>query len=459
MPDNDDPFGFQGDDTGSRTVVKPMPGGMPGRTQKPLGQRPREAGDESPAFSPHAPWPLSAGGGLNAIERAASALILLLSKLSVSTEHSNPEALRERVIQEVKVFENNARMAGVTPENLYVARYVLCTAIDEAILNTPWGARSNWDMQSLLITFHKEAQGGVRFFQLLKQMSEDPRGNLDLLEVMYICLALGFKGKYRHANEGPGKLEGIKERLYREIRQQRGEIEHALAPHWQGLTQSYSPLMTYVPMWVVAAGLATLLLLLYAVFSFQLSDKSAPAYDAIASIDVAKLPQRVRVSRAPRPLPAPQPAQPVRTLADILAADISAGLLAVDEDAYRSKVVVRGDGLFRSGSTKVNPDYVDLMKRVAAALDEFPGKVLVIGHTDNIPIRTLKFPSNWHLSRARAAAVLSILAAESGQPERFEAEGRGDKEPLAPNDTKANRALNRRVEVTLLRHSQQAPPS
>ena len=457
MPDKDDPFGFQDDDTGSRTVVKPMPGGMPGLTQKPGNVRSQDAGDRSAAFSPKVPWPLSTGGGLNPIERAASSLIVLLSKLVVSTEHSNPEALRERVIQEIKTFENNARMAGVSPENLYVARYVLCTAIDEAVLNTPWGARSNWDMQSLLISFHKEAQGGVRFFQLLKQMSEDPRGNLDLLELMYICLALGFKGKYRHANDGSSKLEGIKEQLFREIRQQRGEYERILSPHWQGLTQNYSPLMTYVPMWVIAAGLATLLLLVYAGFSFKLSDDSGPAYDEIASIDVAKIPQRT-VS-APRRLPVSAPSRPAKTLASFLADDISADLITVDEDAYRSKVVVRGDGLFRSGSTKVKPDYVDLLKRIASALDEFSGKVLVTGHTDNIPIRTLKFPSNWHLSRARADAVLNILTTVADDQSRFEAEGRGDKEPVAPNDTKANRALNRRVEVTLLRHAEQAPTS
>ena len=126
-----------------------------------------------------------------------------------------------------------------------------------------------------------------------------------------------------------------------------------------------------------------------------------------------------------------------------------------EEDAYRSKIVVRGDGLFRSGGSVVKAGDIDLLKRIASALDEFPGKVLVTGHTDSDPIRTLKFPSNWHLSVARAKSVLGVLAADSSDSSRFEAEGRGDKEPLATNKTKAGKALNRRVEVTVLRHAEQ----
>ena len=261
MPDPDDPFGFDDGDSGGRTVVKPMPGGMPGQFKRPLvggEELPPTAAQPTPDYGEHVPWPLTGGGGLNPIERAASSLIALLSKLGGSAGHPDPAGLRERVIEQVRVFENNARMTGVSPEDLYVARYVLCTAIDEAVLNTPWGAASNWDMQSLLVTFHKEAKGGVRFFQLLSQLSQDPRRNLHLLELMYILLALGFQGKYRHADNGRQQLEGLREQLYRDIRQQRGDYERALSPHWQGEQRDYRPLTHHVPWWVILAGFAAL---------------------------------------------------------------------------------------------------------------------------------------------------------------------------------------------------------
>ena len=83
-------------------------------------------------------------------------------------------------------------------------------------------------------------------------------------------------------------------------------------------------------------------------------------------------------------------------------------------------------------------------------MNKVQGRVLVTGHSDNTPIRTLQFPSNWHLSKARADSVVQMLAVGSTNPSRFTSEGRADTEPVAPNDTPQNRALNRRVDIILL---------
>jgi type VI secretion system protein ImpK len=77
-----------------------------------------------------------------------------------------------------------------------------------------------------------------------------------------------------------------------------------------------------------------------------------------------------------------------------------------------------------------------------------PGQVLITGHTDSVPIRSARFPSNWHLSQERAKSVLQLLG-DTVAPARLSAEGRADSEPVAPNDTKENKARNRRVEITL----------
>jgi type VI secretion system protein ImpK len=91
-----------------------------------------------------------------------------------------------------------------------------------------------------------------------------------------------------------------------------------------------------------------------------------------------------------------------------------------------------------------------LIQRIGDALKEVPGNVVVAGHTDNQRVFSARFPSNWHLSQARAEAVRDMLASRAGNPARFSAEGRGDAEPIAPNDTAANRARNRRVDITVL---------
>lgn len=89
------------------------------------------------------------------------------------------------------------------------------------------------------------------------------------------------------------------------------------------------------------------------------------------------------------------------------------------------------------------------MGRIAQALAKVQGAVLVTGHTDNKPVRTTRFPSNWHLSEERARTVRDLLVASGVATDRVRAEGRAEGEPVANNDTDANRALNRRVEVTL----------
>jgi len=114
----------------------------------------------------------------------------------------------------------------------------------------------------------------------------------------------------------------------------------------------------------------------------------------------------------------------------------------------RSVITIRGDGFFEPGSATVADKVLPLLVRIGEALNSVQGSVLIIGHTDNQPIRSARFPSNWHLSQDRALAVQKLLSS-SVAPERMKAEGRADSEPIANNATPADRAKNRRVEITL----------
>lgn len=99
------------------------------------------------------------------------------------------------------------------------------------------------------------------------------------------------------------------------------------------------------------------------------------------------------------------------------------------------------------------------MKRIAEALTGIAGPVLVTGHTDNTAMRSLRFPSNWHLSDERARVVRDLMVRSGLAAERVRSEGRADGEPAAPNDSPANRAINRRVEITLVTAKQGGPSS
>jgi type VI secretion system protein ImpK len=98
----------------------------------------------------------------------------------------------------------------------------------------------------------------------------------------------------------------------------------------------------------------------------------------------------------------------------------------------------------------VKPRYVQVIERIAVALNEVPGKVVVNGYTDNSPIRTARYPSNWHLSQDRARSVSDMLLRTVKDGQRVHAEGRGEADPVAPNTTSEGKARNRRVEIVLL---------
>nr|WP_218883648.1 DotU family type VI secretion system protein [Burkholderia guangdongensis] len=383
----------------------------------------------------------AAAGGLNPLLRAANPLLELALPLRQLPTHPNVEELRAQLIQMVRAFETQGRANGVDDEKLGASRYCLCTFVDEAISSTPWGA-GLWASRSLLVTFHNEASGGERFFVILQRLAQNPTGNVDVLELIYVILALGFEGRYRLIDGGRTQLDTIRERLEQMVRAQRGAPERDLSPHWAPVKAERKPLLQLVPLWVAAAIACTLLVVVHLVLSYRLNDASDRVFEVLHGVRVAPAP-----SFAAKPAAAPKLAP---KLSQFLAPEIARGLVRVSELPDRTIVTINGDGLFASGSAELDPQFVPLIQRIGDALKDVQGDVVVAGHTDNQRVFSARFPSNWHLSQARAEAVRDMLAARAGSPGRFTAEGRGDTEPVAPNDTPANRAKNRRVDITIL---------
>ena len=119
--------------------------------------------------------------GLNPLVANASVLLNTVPTIRRSLHHADPAGLRNFLLRAITEFETRARAGGASPEHVLIARYALCTVIDEAVANMPWGASPEWVQQSLLVTLHREGFGGEKFFQLLDKAMEDPRRNIDLV--------------------------------------------------------------------------------------------------------------------------------------------------------------------------------------------------------------------------------------------------------------------------------------
>ncbi len=411
-----------------RTIIRPLPRSSPPRREPP---------------PPLVSFASAAEAGINPLMRSASTLLLLSTQLNSTVKAPDIPTLHRNLANEIREFERRAERAGVDAETVRRASYVLCTVVDEAVLNTPWGHASGWAQRSLLSSFHKEVSGGKRFFEMLRVLIRHPEKNLDLLELMYVSLALGFEGSYRIEPGGHERLARVRDDLYRLIDRHRGGGDRALSPHWRGVEASDTFTHQW-PLWSVVAVVATLLGLVYAALLFWLNRVSDPVLEALYAMKLPAL-------EIPQPAsPKPPPAVSL-TLSDLLAPEIEKGQVWVVETAREARVTLASGALFPSGRATVAPRAIPVLERIGEALEQVPGHIVITGHTDDRPIRSVRFPSNWHLSKARAQSVAAVIERFLSDPKRILVEGRGETEPVASNDTPEGRAKNRRVEILLIR--------
>ncbi len=392
--------------------------------------------------------------GKSPMTAAAGPLLDLLARIGAgaqATQVGNPDELRERAVRALQTFEADCRAAQLSDEQIRAGHYALCAALDDTALATPWGQASGWAGRSLSSTFHQDVRSGERFFDLLSGMQQEPGRYAGALEICYLCLALGLRGRYRLDARGSAELDRIREGLYQLLARVNGAWERELSPHWRGVDAPHRGPGRNVPPWVAMAVAVALLAFAYVFASNSVNSKGDLLQERLARLPPLKPPEIQREAVPVPPAAVPAEAGPVDKLRKFLQPEITEGLVVVQGDAQRLLIRIMGRGMFESGSAELQPRFVALMNRIGGALREEPGRVMVLGHSDNQPIRTMRFPSNFQLSAARAASAKDILASAAGQAERFASAGRADTEPLAANSSAEGREQNRRIEVVLTR--------
>jgi type VI secretion system protein ImpK len=373
--------------------------------------------------------------GIHPLPGAAATLLALAEQLRHTPAHDDPAGLRRQLLEQVAAFEDSAAASGVPRPKVTAARYLLCSFIDEVIAQTPWGADQRGP--SLLQEFHEERSGADKAFQVLERLGQEPEVNADLLELFYVCLRLGFEGRYRGQPDGRAQLDAIATRVLSVIRPaDLGLQARTLSEPSQAVVRQGHREVKLLPLGLLALLTGGVLLALLLFVGTRLDAQVQPVFRALHA-----LPQALRIERreaATRP-----------RLAAPLQAEVASGALAVRDETLRSVVTLGADTLFVPGSARLAADQDRLLARVATALKDAPGQIAVIGHTDDAPVASLQFPSSWHLSLERARAVQAALVAHGVPPARPRAEGRADIEPLAPNQDATSRARNRRVEIEL----------
>jgi len=214
--------------------------------------------------------------GLNTLVAAAWAVLAEAAQLKGRVGRESLGALNERLVSAITQFEQCAVHSGVEGAEVNTARYVLCAVLDEAVVTAQWDSHGDWSKMSLLSRFHHETLGGEKFFTLLERLSRDPIKQVALLELMYLCLAIGFEGKYRVVERGVVQLDAVRDGLYRQIRHVRGDPPPALpTPARRRRNRRLRVLSTP---WLAACVLAGLLAL-YTGFAWVLGNERVRALE------------------------------------------------------------------------------------------------------------------------------------------------------------------------------------
>jgi type VI secretion system protein ImpK len=197
-----------------------------------------------------------------------------------------------------------------------------------------------------------------------------------------------------------------------------------------------------VPWWVVGAASLAILAITFTAYRANLASFASPVHAELAKVGLEDF------------SPSPQTALPPGpTLKQLLASDEQRGTLSAEEQGGgRTVITLLARDLFASGSATVNPAYDETLQRVAMALNKVPGRVLVVGHTDDRPLKSLRYPDNFELSRERALSVVRVLQLTIDSHIGLSSTGVGSSQPrYRPESDPENQSRNRRVEIVHVR--------
>ena len=452
MSDRDDPFGL-GTDAG-RTRIRPRRQDRTGATYSP--------GTAHGGAAPGEPAPRirQVRASDNPLVNAFAALLGLAPELERAAAPENPETLRARLYDNLIYARDAAVGEGVPLTRADQAAWFVAALLDDIALNTPWGGNSDWPREPLVVSLTGDVDAGTRFFdrasELLRYSERDP----EMLELAYLCLGLGFRGKHRVSGRtGEGELAQMRGAMARALSRP-DDADKALSPHWQGVAATDEPPRFRVPLWSIALVAAALITAIYAGLGIRLSTKGEQLFTLAAILPPTERAGIFRPVREtaepeePEPLKVPEPVviQLLPLFAEAAPPD-TVKALSGREDVSLAVIAIQSSNpeLFRSAKADINDVYAPLIASIARVIlenTEVIGGIRVVGHTDNVPVqRANPFASNQGLSEARARTIAKLLIANGVPADMVRSEGRAATEPIAPNSTKEGRARNRRVEI------------
>ena len=392
----------------------------------------------------------------NKLVDAFSALLEFAPELENALPPDNPETLRTRLLEELVRARDAAVASGSPLERADQAAWSVAALLDDLALNTPWGGASVWPRQPLVVMLRGDVDAGTQFFSRLEELERHPNRDRELLELQYLCMALGFRGKFRiPGRAGDRSINAVRVAAARFLRDA-DAADAPLSPNWKGVVASDEPQRFIVPIWVMAVIAAVVATGIYVALSMALSNQATQLPALVRALPPADRAQVLRAApQSDKPAPAPVETVDFALLPEFAAAapESLRPALKGAESVSLARLVIQATNpeLFQSSRAELTDGFEPLIVSIAKVIrenEELIGNVTVVGHTDGIPLqRTNPLSTNQRLSEARAATIADLLVQNGVPSDRIHSEGRAATDPVADDGTREGRALNRRVEV------------
>ena len=210
----------------------------------------------------------------NRLIDAATPLLGLVIRIRRLADNGAVETLYQQVVDEVAAIDRELVEQGYDRPVVVAYRYVLCAFIDEAVLGTDWGAHSVWSHHSLLSRFHNETWGGEKVFAILARMEQEPARYRDMLSFIYLCLCLGFEGRYKVMENGRNEYDEIVRGLHEQLKALREEPDLApLADARENVTPTRNRLRSGMPIWGIAGLFVAAMAGIYSLYNMALNER------------------------------------------------------------------------------------------------------------------------------------------------------------------------------------------
>lgn len=210
----------------------------------------------------------------NRLIDAATPLLGLVIRVRRLADFREVESLYQQVVDEVAGVDRELVEQGYERPTVVAYRYVLCAFIDEAVLGTDWGAHSVWSQHSLLSRFHNETWGGEKVFAIRARLEKEPTRFRDLLEFIYLCLCLGFEGRYKIIENGRDEYEQVVRGLYEQLRELRGDRDsRPLADATENLMPARNRLRSGLPLWGIGGLFVVAMAGIYSLYHMALNER------------------------------------------------------------------------------------------------------------------------------------------------------------------------------------------